>query len=76
LPKIKPNPTDPKKMIAKHKEDDAFRTKLYKTYPKPDCITYKPIPVDYDTFGKSLELLYDKKRKIEPSKIKYWVCYI
>ena len=59
-------------MIAKHKDFDKFKLEMIKNYPKPDCTKYKPYPVDYNTFGRSLELLYDKK-KIEPAKIKYWV---
>ncbi|CAD8155724.1 unnamed protein product [Paramecium octaurelia] len=71
LPKLKHNNTNPKVMIAKHKDFDKFKLEMIKNYPKPDCTKYKPYPVDYNTFGRSLELLYDKK-KIEPAKIKYW----
>lgn len=62
-------------MIAKHKDFDKFKLDLIHKYPKPECTTYKPCPVDYETFGKSLELIYDKK-KPEAVKIKYWVYYI
>lgn len=66
------NNSKPADMIKKHKDFDKFKLERLKVYPKPDVVTYKPHPVDYDTFGRSLQNIYDKK-KVEAPKIKYWV---
>ena len=48
MPKLKQNSTKPEFWINKHKKekDDSKKTKL------PDIGTYKPHPVDFNTFGK------------------------
>lgn len=63
------NNTKPSDFITKHKEE--YKNKQKSTLP--DIGTYKPFPVDYDTFGKKL-LMNEKKEKTDmKSKIKYWV---
>jgi len=51
---LKPNNSKPADLIKKHQEFDKFKLERLKVYPNPDVGTYKPIPVDYETFGKSL----------------------
>lgn len=72
LPKIKPNHQKPKDVIDHQKKQQELTASIQKRYPLPDMRVYKPFPVDYDTFGKSLQLVYDKV-KPEGNKIKYWV---
>jgi hypothetical protein len=68
MPKLKQNTTKPEFWITKHKKmaEDSKKTKL------PDIGTYKHHPADYDTFGKRLQLIEDKKLP-EKKKNLYWV---
>lgn len=58
----------PADWIKKDKElDEAFKKK--KQFP--DIGTYKHHPSDYDTFGKQLMLIEEKK--VNERKVKFWV---
>jgi hypothetical protein len=66
------NATKPSDFITKHKEE--YKKKQKSTLP--DIGSYKPFPVEYDTFGKRLLLLEKKEKNDTKTKIKYWVLLI
>lgn len=49
------NNSKPAETIKKHKDFEKFALDRLKVYPKPEMATYKPFPMDYNVFGKSLQ---------------------